>query len=159
MAYHIRSASVPSSPHSNETDVYEQLQSMKQQFPHHLSPLEPCSMVSESLETSTTKSESLRAYQAAKLHGRWKPWSKSSNTHLSCSISATTCKESFGELKENILEMQLVLKRGDDAVQAKIQSYIHVVKKTQKQFKKISKKSTAADEESCKLIKLMSKAR
>jgi hypothetical protein len=68
-------------------------------------------------------------------------------------------QESFVELKASVLEMQLALKRGDDAaLQTRVQCYARLVKKAQKLFKKVNKK-TASDIEGCRVINLVAEAR
>jgi hypothetical protein len=67
-------------------------------------------------------------------------------------------QESLAELKMSIQELQLALKRGDDAaVQLKIESLIRLAKKAQKPFKRItSSKATAED---CRTVRLLAEAR
>ena len=79
-----------------------------------------------------------------------------------CVILLDLCsavQESFVELKASVQEIQLALKRGDDAAaHPKIQCYARLVKKAQKLFKKVKKK-TASDIDGCRVINLVAEAR
>ena len=66
--------------------------------------------------------------------------------------------EDFTELKATVQDLQVSLRKGDDAaVQAKIQCYFRVVKKAKKHFKKAAKKVTS--KEDCRILRLLSEAR
>ncbi|EMS46145.1 hypothetical protein TRIUR3_00090 [Triticum urartu] len=65
-------------------------------------------------------------------------------------------QEIFVEMKAIIQELQLAVRKGDDAAtQAKIQSYTRLVKKSKNLFKKTAKKAPA----DCSMVMLLAKAR
>ncbi|KAG8087697.1 hypothetical protein GUJ93_ZPchr0010g9405 [Zizania palustris] len=156
MAFHQRSISLPSRPLSK---VEEELHS-----------LEAC--ISSPSMTIETISDGLRrlgdiyssieeimclptnqvfsSQQRKLLHGE-----------MECSLElldlCNTMNGYFTELKATIQDLQVSLRKGDDAVvQAKIQSYIRLVKKAKKHFKTMKK--VVPDEDS-KMVKLLSEAR
>ncbi|KAK8451713.1 hypothetical protein SEVIR_6G253083v4 [Setaria viridis] len=157
MAYHQRSISLPSRPASK---VEEELQI-----------LEACTS-SPSLTIETT-SDGLRrlgdiyssieeimclpSNQVCSSQQR-----KMLDGEMECSLElldlCNAMHEDFAELKAIVQDLQVSLRKGDDAaVQAKIQSYFRLVKKAKKHFKKAAKKVISAED--CRILRLLSEAR
>jgi hypothetical protein len=79
---------------------------------------------------------------------------------MECSLElldlCSTMQEIFVEMKAIIQELQVALRKGDDAVaQAKIQSYTRLAKKARKHFKMTTKATSAG----CRMVMLLTKAR
>ncbi|KAL6614897.1 hypothetical protein ACP70R_037167 [Stipagrostis hirtigluma subsp. patula] len=160
MARHLRSVSFPSNRHSNEIEIEDELHSLEASI---ASPSATIEAISDGLRrlgdvySHIEEIIQLPNNQVCSIQQRHM-LDKEMESSLELIDLCSTMQENFAELKTIIQDLQSVLRRGADSnTQAKIQPYISLVKKAQKQFKKISKKT--AFEKECKLARLLMKAR
>ncbi|BAT06602.1 uncharacterized protein [Oryza sativa Japonica Group] len=158
MAFHQRSTSLPSRPLSR---VEEELHSIEAWIS---SPSLTIEMISHGLRSlvdiysTIEKIMCLPSNQVCSSQQR-----KLLDREMECSLElldlCNGMNEVFTELKAIIQDLQVSLRKGDNAaVQTKIQSYIRLVKKAKKHSKKTVKK-VVSDKEECKIVKLLSEAR
>lgn len=162
MAFHLRSVSLPSKRLSNEAEVEAELQSLEADVSSPSATIEAMCNGLRRLGDVYSHIEEIIHFpsnQACTIQQR-KELDAEMESSLELIDLCNAIQENLAELKATIQDLLAVLRRGDDAsIQAKIQSYIRLVKNAQKQFKKASKKTTTTSDKEYKLVRLLLKAR
>ncbi|XP_006662754.1 uncharacterized protein LOC102701945 [Oryza brachyantha] len=161
MASHQRSASLPSRLHSTESNVEEELQSLKACF---AAPSATIGTMSDGLRRLGDVYRSIeeimllpRNQAGLSLHQQKQMVEEELDRSLVLIDLCHAMQESMAELKMSIHELQLALKRGDAvAAQNKIESFVRLAKKAQKPFRKTSIRATS---EGCRMVRLLEEAR
>ncbi|KAM3335845.1 hypothetical protein ACQJBY_030023 [Aegilops geniculata] len=156
MAFHQRSISLPSRPHISETEVEQDLHSLEASISSSSSVSTMCDGLSTLANIYDGLDEiiCLPSHQVCSSQQR-----KMLDGEMECSVElldlCNYMQETFAEMMAIIQELQVALRKGDDAAaQAKIQSFTRLAKKARKHFKKTAKKP-ASD----KMVMLLTKAR
>ncbi|KQJ99304.1 uncharacterized protein LOC100843381 [Brachypodium distachyon] len=154
MAFHLRSISLPSRPQASETEVEKELLSVEASISSSTTISTMCDGLRRLGDIYTVVEEIVCLPSSSQQR-------KMLDGEMECSLElldlCSTMQEIFVEMKAIIQELQVALRKGNDAAaQAKIQSYTRLVKKAKKHFKKTAKKNTSAD---CRMVMLLTKAR
>uniref|UniRef100_A0A0E0BFL9 Uncharacterized protein n=1 Tax=Oryza glumipatula TaxID=40148 RepID=A0A0E0BFL9_9ORYZ len=161
MSCHQRSSSLPSGPHSSVAKVEEELQGLKAQIS---SPSVTVAAMCDGLRKLGDVYNSIEGIMCLpsnqvvlSLPQQKQMVEEELDRSLVLIDLCNSMQENLSELKMSILELQLVLKRGDHAaVQLKFESFVRMARKAQKPFKKTGSKATA---ECCNLVRIMAEAR
>uniref|UniRef100_A0ACD6AD31 Uncharacterized protein n=1 Tax=Avena sativa TaxID=4498 RepID=A0ACD6AD31_AVESA len=153
MAFHQRSISLPSRPHANKAEVEQELLSLGASISSSTTISTMCDGLRRlgDIYNGVEEIVGLPSNQVGKML----------DGEMECSLElldlCSTMQEIFVEMKAIIQELQVALRKGDDAAaQEKIQSYSRLAKKAKKHFKKSVKKTTSAG---CRIVMLLTKAR
>uniref|UniRef100_A0A0E0ENT6 Uncharacterized protein n=1 Tax=Oryza meridionalis TaxID=40149 RepID=A0A0E0ENT6_9ORYZ len=159
MACHQRSASVPSSPCSNDTTIEQQLQILNTVVSLPSATIDTMCNGLRKLGDIYSSIEELICTPSNQVSLCQKLRRKSVEEELGRSLVlldlCNAMQESFMELRMSVQEMMLAIKRGEDA-SAQVKAYIRLAKKARKQFKS---KRTASDKMDCRVVKLLAEAR
>uniref|UniRef100_A0A0E0LXS9 Uncharacterized protein n=1 Tax=Oryza punctata TaxID=4537 RepID=A0A0E0LXS9_ORYPU len=157
MAFHQRSTSLPSRPVSK---VEEELHSIEACISSPSLTIETISDGLRSLGDIYSSIEEIMCLPSNQVCSSEQR--RLLDGEMECSLElldlCNAMNEVFTELKAIIQDLQVSLRKGDDAaVQFKIQSYIRLVKKAKRHSKKTVKK--VVSDKDCRIVKLLSEAR